>query len=60
MQEVTDKMQKAMFKMQEIKNISCKLMDKMEEVKDKMQKAMYRTAERYDCYLFFFLLTPGF
>ncbi|MDB9455939.1 hypothetical protein PN500_16765 [Dolichospermum circinale CS-541/06] len=53
-------MQKAMFKMQEIKNISCKLMDKMEEVKDKMQKAMYRTAERYDCYLFFFLLTPGF
>ncbi|MFN6229469.1 MAG: hypothetical protein ACK4XN_04950 [Dolichospermum sp.] len=56
---MTDKMQKAMFKMQEIKDISFKAMDKMEEVKDKMQKAMYRTAERYDCYLFFFLLMPG-
>ncbi|MFN7659208.1 MAG: hypothetical protein ACK5P3_13945 [Dolichospermum sp.] len=52
-------MQKAMFKMPEIIDISFKAMDKMEEVKDKMQKAMYRTAERYDCYLFFFLLMPG-
>lgn len=46
MQEVTEKMQKAMYKMQ--------------EVKEKVQKAMYEVAERYDFYCFFLLLTPEF
>ena len=46
MQEVTEKMQKAMYKMQ--------------EVKEKVQKAMYEVAERYDFYCFFLLLTLDF
>lgn len=46
MQEVTEKMQKAMYKMQ--------------EVKEKVQKAMYEVAERYDFSCFFLLLTPEF
>jgi hypothetical protein len=43
---VKEKMQKAMYT--------------MPKVKEKMQKAMYRVSERYDFYLFFLILTPGF